>query len=300
LAEGQNCLLSTVMKFTNPHFARYAQLVPAWLQGYYNSPVYQVYERFSNGPLSVWVEIHQRFLNGSIDQRKLDYFERLAETIQAVIALKEEIEQIAEIVDPVLQEYRGIIQEKLNHSLPSARQIVMELYPDVSIEDIKYLLPETIAKDLVKYSLDTRSNVDTWIEDFTQGVDSLTTTITAAPVIPNSNRPAPFKPSTFAEIVPNEEQRQLIDKAMSELGITNDSGVCCLGERQKGYLLGFIKACRAFGIMPMYTDKLIVSLLAQYIQADITTIQNPNSIVALRGFDEAEQYLKRNGYRPKR
>ena len=143
----------------SPAFLRIAELKErfAW---YYDSPAYRMAEYANDDPLGVLKRINEEFkrLNGyRPNSELLEYLEETAKTNQKFAALNEEIDQKAEIIGPVVRQYRTLIEQEYGIFLGSVREIVIALYLCDDIEEMRYFLPDTIAKDLKRYAIEKKA-----------------------------------------------------------------------------------------------------------------------------------------------
>lgn len=141
--------------------------------------------------MSAWIEVSQRYSSLIFEDRPIQYFERLAELIQAMIELNNELEEKAEVIEPVREKYEALIKTEFGISTKDAKELVIALYPFDEIDDIKHRLPDDIARDIKQYAANERAkHLGFEINDPLTHMP-----ITAAPTMEKSNRPILLKPS---------------------------------------------------------------------------------------------------------
>ncbi len=134
---------------------------PVYRLGEYlqSTPAYRLYQDWQNTPAYQLSQHVQSLQAVGLAERDTEYLELLAKTIQWAIELGEEIEEKAKIVKPVLKEHRGFIQKEFGLLYDSAKKIAVELYLGFSVEDIRFRLPEDIAKDIIRLAAEQENDL---------------------------------------------------------------------------------------------------------------------------------------------
>jgi hypothetical protein len=125
-----------------------------------DSPAYRIAENVNNTPLGVLKRLNEEFerLRGyRPNSELLEYLEETAKTSREFSALSEEIDQKAEIIEPIVRQYRMLIEQEYGIFLGSIKEIVVALYLNDDIEEMRFYLPDTIAQDLKRYAIEKKA-----------------------------------------------------------------------------------------------------------------------------------------------